>query len=339
MKSVEDNEYLNKLCKEFDAELTDNLKTRKIYYEIANFKYAENIYCMAYEMLIRTDEYNTLLASYDLFINSSSSEITDMEFIRLNVLIGKMNKLGLKKTSFLGFDCDNDSDNVFKRIKQYEEIVNSPWNVRMLHKFELQSKDDNLFYLVLKFYNDKEMLYINKNNEITKHVIDKKSIDKIKKLSKFKNKEELHEFNNILKKFYILCINKETNKTSYKILSGENIYLKELDSEFLLTLKEKTKNDLLIQTKSEYSSDTQFWYKYSINDIKDGLNKLIEFHVENSIIYNQNSEKTDDSYENIRNNISDYYIPCVGRINSTMNHDIDKDKKINTNLIKVFYYN
>ena len=61
MKSIEDNELLNGLCKEYNIELPKNLQGRTIYKEIENFEDAEYIYCIAYEMLIRTDEYNELL--------------------------------------------------------------------------------------------------------------------------------------------------------------------------------------------------------------------------------------------------------------------------------------
>lgn len=47
MKSIEENEFLNSLRKEFNIELPNNLQTRKIYQQIKNFKDAEYIYCIA----------------------------------------------------------------------------------------------------------------------------------------------------------------------------------------------------------------------------------------------------------------------------------------------------
>jgi hypothetical protein len=333
MKSIEENKLLNDLCIEFNIKLPPNLKNRKIYEEIKNFKDAENIYCIAYEMLVRTDEYNALLEEYDVFIKESSSKITNYEFTKLNELIGKMNKLGLKKTSFLGFDCDNDFDHVFKRIRQYEDIVNSPWNVRMLHKFELDSisKEDNVFYLLIKFYNDEKKLYIIKNEQFSIVNLKPQIINDIKELSKLKNKQELYKFNKALETLYIPCIDKKTKEISYKSLIGNNIYLEELDIDFLSTLKEKTEKDILIQTKSEYSNNIEFWNKYSINDIKNGLTKLIEFHLENNLIYNQDIEHMNTDKEHILNNISDFYIPCVNRFNQPY---ISKWEKPDSQIIK-----
>ena len=151
MKAIEENEFLSSLCKEFNIELPINLQNREIYKEIENFKEAEYIYCIAYEMLIRTDEYNRLLEEYKPLKNKSKYDMTNEEFLKLRELIRKMNQLGLKKTSFLGFDNENDDDHVFKMIEYYDEVTNSPWNVRMLHKFESDS-DENIFYQLAKFY-------------------------------------------------------------------------------------------------------------------------------------------------------------------------------------------
>ena len=141
-----------------NIKLPNNLQNRKIYEEIENFREAEYIYCIAYEMLIRTDEYNRLLEEYKPLKNKSKYDMTNEEFLKLRELIRKMNQLGLKKTSFLGFDNENDDDNVFKMIEYYDEVTNSHWNVRMLHKFESDS-DENIFYELAKFYLEKGSLY------------------------------------------------------------------------------------------------------------------------------------------------------------------------------------
>ena len=158
MIAIEDNDFFSSLCKEYNIKLPNNLQNRKIYEEIENFREAEYIYCIAYEMLIRTDEYNELLEEYKQFENKSKNDMTDDEFSKLRELISRMNQLGLKKTSFLGFDNKNDDDHVFKMIEYYDEVTNSPWNVRMLHKFESNS-DENIFYELAKFYFEKGELH------------------------------------------------------------------------------------------------------------------------------------------------------------------------------------
>ena len=61
MIDIEKHNFFKLLIKDFKIELPNNLKERKIYKEIENFKESEYIYCIAYEMLIRTDKYNRLL--------------------------------------------------------------------------------------------------------------------------------------------------------------------------------------------------------------------------------------------------------------------------------------
>jgi hypothetical protein len=58
MQSIKENKLLSNLVKEFNIEVPKYIEDLKIYEEINNFKDAEYIYCIAYEMLIRTDEYN-----------------------------------------------------------------------------------------------------------------------------------------------------------------------------------------------------------------------------------------------------------------------------------------
>jgi uncharacterized protein YifN (PemK superfamily) len=144
------NEHLDSFGKKYNVEIPNNLRNIKIYEEIRNFNDAEYIYCIAYELLIRTDEYNSILEEYEPLKNKTNNEMTDEEFSNFRKLIDKMNDLGLKKTSFLGIDCDNDTDHVLKKIEYYNEITTSPWHVRMLHKFQLDS-DVNIFYLLAKF--------------------------------------------------------------------------------------------------------------------------------------------------------------------------------------------
>src|SRR5574344_2939230 len=117
MIDIENHNFFKLLIEDFKIELPNNLKERKIYKEIENFKESEYIYCIAYEMLIRTDEYNRLLEEYKPLKDKSKYDMTNDEFSKLREIIKDMNQLGLKKTSFLGFDNENDDDHVFKMIE------------------------------------------------------------------------------------------------------------------------------------------------------------------------------------------------------------------------------
>ena len=316
MKAIEENEFLSSLCKEYNIKLPKNLQNRKIYKEIENFKEAEYIYCIAYEMLIRTNEYNELLEEYKQFKNKSKNNMTNDEFSKLRELISKMNQLGLKKTSFLGFDNENDDDHVFKMIEYYDEVSNSPWNVRMLHKFESNS-DENIFYKLAKFYFEKGSLYKLVNGlhypmpQEAKNLV----INDIENKSKWKTQEECNEFYDLLESYFIPCIIEEsTNEAELKSLASNSIYLKELDKAFLSMIKEKKDNNILIQIKSDITNyNIEFWNKFTVNDIKDGLNKLIEFYIYKNLIYNQNMQQINGSINEILRNPSNYYIPCVNR--------------------------
>jgi len=248
------NEILYDLFKEHNLQIPTILKDLTIYKEIENFKDSEYIYCIAYEMLIRTDKYDRLLKDYEPFKNKLNDEMTNKDFSKLRELIDRMNDLGLKKTSFLGFDCDDDSDHVFKRIEYYDEVQNSQWNVRMLHKFQLDL-NENIFYLLAKFYFEKSKLYKLIDNCYCSLPLNSRElvIDYIKNKSEWKTKAECNEFYDLLKDYYIPCIEEETNSITYKSLSSNSIYLSELDKGFLSLLKEKKTNDLLIQTKSDFS--------------------------------------------------------------------------------------
>lgn len=312
MKSIEENEFLNSLRKEFNIELPNNLQTRKIYQQIENFKDAEYIYCIAYEMLIRTDEYNALLKEYEPLKNKSNDDMTNDEFSKLRELINRMNELGLKKTSFLGFDCDDDNDHVFKRIEYYDEIIHSPWNVRMLHKFQLDPAlgFNSIFHMLIDFYNKKNELYILEKEEY-KNIFFKPQKTNESYQTNFINNISIA---NIYKLIDVLFIPyTKDGDTKYKALN-DFVYLKELDSEFLAQLKENTNNNLLIQAKSNFSHhNNEFWTKYHVNDIKNGLDRLIEFYIDNNLIYDKNSKHVSASKNEILENQSNYYIPCINR--------------------------
>ena len=338
MKTVKDNEFLNKVIEEFKIEIPSKFLDLSIYNEIENFKDAEYIYCIAYEMLIRTDEYNTLLKEYEPLKNKSKQTMTNDEFLKLRELIKKMNDLGLKKTSFLGFDCGDDNDHVFKKIEYYEEIINSPWNVRLLHKFQLNS-NENIFYLLAKFYFEKGELYTLINDYY--YPIPQKAkelvINSLKEYYQLKTEEQYNEFYNHLDSYFIPYIIDSTDKIEYKSLGSNNIYLKELDKDFLSTLNEKKHENLLIPAKSDFTNyNMEFWNKFCVNDIKDGLNKLIEFHINSNMIYNKDIQHTNVSIDEILKNPSKFYILCVNRLTPPIVYkwDITSDIMLDNNFIK-----
>lgn len=308
--SEDSNETLLALFKEIDVDIPTRLTDLSLYQEIKNFKDAEYIYCIAYEMLIRTDKYNKLLEEYEPLKNKSKYNMTNDEFSKFRELIDGMNSLGLKKTSFLGFDCDDDSDHVFKRIEYYDEVINSPWNVKMVHKFELDRSlgFSSIYHMLIDFYNKKDELYIKNNNKLYKHTIDEKSLEKVKNVSRCNSRYNILLYNIMLSNLHI-----KINSSELKPLNS-NIYLKDLDKEFLKQLKEKKNSDLLIPIKSNFSHyNTEFWNKYYVNDIKNGLDKLIDFHKDNNLIYNQDSRHSDAFKSEIIKNPTNFYVPCVNR--------------------------
>ena len=226
MKHIEENEFLNNLANEFKIKIPNKFSDLSIYNEIKKFKDAEYIYCIAYEMLIRTDEYNKLLQSYKSLRNKSKYDMTDDEFSKLRELIYKMNKLGLKKTSFLGFDCENDNDHVFKRIEYYDEAINSPWNVRMLHKLQIDQSlgFNSIYHMLIDFYNKKNELYVFENGEY-KNILLKTLDTNEANQTNFINNIHITEIYKIIDNLFI-PYNDDTLK--YKALK-DIVYLKELD--------------------------------------------------------------------------------------------------------------
>ncbi len=312
MKHIEENEFLNNLANEFKIKIPNKFSDLSIYKEIKKFKDAEYIYCIAYEMLIRTDEYNKLLQSYKSLRNKSKYDMTNDEFSKLNNLIKQMNELGLKKTSFLGFDCENDNDHVFKRIEYYDEAINSPWNVRMLHKLQIDQSlgFNSIYHMLIDFYNKKNELYVFENGEY-KNILLKTLDTNEANQTNFINNIHITEIYKIIDNLFI-PYNNDTLK--YKALK-DIVYLKELDEDFLSLVREKNHSDLLIPIEPEFShSNVGFWYKYSINDIKDGLSRLIDFYIEENLIYNSSAECIKASKTKILENPTSFYIRCVNRM-------------------------
>ena len=302
MELIEENELLSDLCKEYSIELPNYLKTRTIYEEIENFKDFEYIYCIAYEMLIRTDEYHSLLGQYDELNKPTNQMPKNEKIAKLDNLISQMNKLGLNQNSFIGFDCGNE--NVFERIKLYDEIVNSPWSVRTLDKFVLASTlefEDALQQLVV-FYHKKQALYVIEDiNAKNKNYV-KTNIDSI---NAYINHRDL----------FIKTVDK-----TFKSL-GDTLYLKELDPEFLSILKEKKDQSLLKQIKLDYKVTTSFWYKYTLDDVKYGIDSLIAYYISNGKIQRiQNDTQNKITSFEVFYNLSNYLIPGSDRV-STNNKD------------------
>lgn len=304
---------LTDLCEEYNIELPKNLKTKQIYKEIEEFQDAEYIYCVAYEMLIRTDEYNTLLEEYEPLKNKSKYDMTNDEFSKFRELIDKMNDLGLKKTSFLGFDCGEDDEHVFHKIYYYNEIVNSPWSVRTIDKFQIDPSCgyQSIYHMLIDYYNTKNNLYILKD--------DKYKGIKFQTQTTESSKMNINQINilDIKKSFDVLCIQYESNgDKGYKALKDFK-YLHELDQEVLTRLQEEQANDLLIQAKANFSQDNpEFWYKYNLNDVKNGLNMLINFYLHHEMISDKNFNiiNENDAKQSIIDNLSNYYIPCINRL-------------------------
>ena len=302
MKSINKNNYFYKFCNESNLVLPLNFSDLSIYKQIEGYRDFEYIYCIAYEMLIRTDKYNLLLKEYDDLNNNKN--ISKKERVKkLDSLITDMRELGLNQNSFIGFDCGNG--NVFQKIKLYEEIQNSPWSVRTLDKFILQSTSDYETVLdqLIYFYFDKKELYeIEDENAVNKKYV----------------KTNIHprvRFG-IDNKTYIPCKDSETKQIIYKSLT-DTIYLKELDNDFLNTLKEKKEKKLLRQMKVNFKVTSSFWYKYNLNDIKYGIDKLITHYINNKKIKRINrSDSSKITLFEVLSNISNFSIPCIDRQNN-----------------------
>lgn len=107
----------------------------------------------------------------------------------------RMNALGLKNKFFRVLIAMMIMITYLKRIEYYDEIINTPWNVRMLHKFESDS-DENIFYQLAKFYFEKGKLYKLINSYYYPISTEAKElvIDYIKNKSLWKTQEECNEF-------------------------------------------------------------------------------------------------------------------------------------------------
>ena len=295
MVSIKDNKALTDLANKFKKKLPDNIVNIEVYNEIANFKDHETIYCIAYEMLIRTDEYNSLIEQYDNIINESNQIVDNERIATIDNLITQMDEIGLNNNSFLGFECGNG--NVFEKIKLYDEISKSPWSVRTIDKFNFNTTGEfeNILDQIILFYYEKKELYV---------IEDEKST--IKKYIK----TNLHPriLFGLDDKIYFPCLDENQNQTIYKSVA-DTIYLKELDKKLLSMLKEKSTKSLLKQIKLDYKVTNSFWDKYTLNDIKYGINILITYYIKKDKIFLKDNQQVKSNFLDIKFNLSTYYIP------------------------------
>lgn len=283
------------LCKEFNLAEPLTLENNR-YKEIENFKDFEYTYCVAYEMLIRTTEYKSLLQRYDDVMNNTN-EITDDEKInKVNELVRQMEKLGLKQNSFMNFDAGNK--NVFERIQLRNELNNKPLASRTLDEFE-----DGLHHLIIYYVKKQELYfakYANKEQIFEKDV----SIGSINALLNHEN-------------YYIPLIDK--NSTNEKIIYRslkEKIYLDELDEECLaaLDLKGKQESNMLVQIKSSHKVSVDFWHEYSLDDLQNGMDMLLTFYMNKKAIKkckNDDNPVNELAYIDVLTNPTIYCIPIM----------------------------
>lgn len=304
MKLVKSSDFfVEHFGKEMETDFPKRFHSMDMYDEIENFDDAEYIYCIAYEMLIRTDEYKNLISEYKAFKQNASKEIVAEEFSELNELIKRMNKLGLKKASFLGFDMDDDRQHVFKMIENYDEIYKSKWNVRKLYKIESSLGFENIFYKLIDFYNEKKELYVLSNGKYQRILLSPKEKDE-KILSLLKDSD----VNSLIDLLYF-GFEKGTDKY-FKLF--RDIGIDEIDDDFLNEINIKKRN-LLIPVRSEYGTDNpQFWYRYTIGDVRGGFDKLLKYYIDKDKIYDSNAALT--LKEKAIMNPLECYIPCVDRI-------------------------
>lgn len=284
------------LCKEFNLAQPLTPEDNK-YRDIEKFKDFEYTYCIAYEMLIRTTKYKSLLQQYDEFMNIVN-EITDDEKInQLNELVRQMEKLGLNQNSFINFDYG--SRNIFERIKLYNELNNKTLAHRTLDEYE-----EGLHRLII-YYARMQELYFAKCSEKDELLFEKDtSVDSINALINHEN-------------YYIPLNDKNLNdeKITYRSLK-EKIYLRELDEECLLALnlEDKQEKNMLVQVESTRKVTVDFWHKYLLDDLQDGLKMLITFYMNRKAIEkcnNDSNSKNEISFIDILINTTSYCIPCI----------------------------
>lgn len=289
---------LAELCKEFN--LDQPLKPEDgRYREIEKFKDFEYTYCIAYEMLIRTTEYKSLLQQYDEVINIAN-EITDDEKInKLNELVQEMKKLGLDENSFMDFDYG--SRNIFERIKLYNELNNKTSVYRTLDEYE-----DGLHRLIV-YYARKQDLYFATFIEKDELLFEKDtSIDSTNALINHEN-------------YYIPLMDKNSpdEKIIYRSLK-EKIYLKELDEECLsaLKLEDKQEKNMLVQVKLARKVTVDFWHKYLLDDLQGGLEMLITFYMNRKAIekcQNDGNSTNEITFMDVFTDTTSYCIPCIDK--------------------------
>lgn len=293
MESDKHRAILTDLCKEFNLAKPLTPEDNK-YRDIEKFKDFEYTYCIAYEMLIRTTEYKFLLQQYAEVMNMLN-EISDSE--KINELVRQMEKLGLNQNSFMDFDYG--SKNIFERIKLYQELNNKTLANRTVDEYE-----DGLHRLIM-YYVRKQKLYFAKCSEQEKLSFEKDTgVDSTNALINHTN-------------YYIPLMDKNSpnKKTIFRSLK-EKIYLKELDEECLLALnlEEKEEKNILLQVESTRKVTVDFWHKYLLDDLQDGLSMLITFYMNIKGIKkykNDGNSANEIIFMDIFTDAANYCIPCV----------------------------
>ncbi|MDP3023163.1 MAG: hypothetical protein Q8N32_08055 [Sulfuricurvum sp.] len=278
------------LCKEFNFDQPSKPEDDR-YSEIEKFKDFEYTYCIAYEMLIRTTEYKFLLQQYSEVIN----EISDSE--KINELVRQMEKLGLNQKSFM--DSDYGSRNVFERIKLYNVLNNKTLGNRTLDEYE-----DGLHHLIV-YYAKKQKLYFAKCSEDELSFEKDTGVDSTNALINHAN-------------YYIPLMDKYSpdEKIIYRSLK-EKIYLKELDEECLLALnlEDKQKN-MLVQVESTRKVTVDFWHKYLLDDLQNGLEMLITFYINRKAIKkckNDGNSTNEITFIDVFTDAASYCISCADK--------------------------
>lgn len=282
------------LCKEFN--LGQPLKPDDGQYrDIENFKDFEYTYCIAYEMLIRTTEYKSLLDRYNEVIQITN-DITDDKTNILNDLVRQMEKLGLNKDGFINLGYENR--NIFEKIKLYNELKSNP-----LANVTLDGFEDGL-QQVITYYINKEEFYFAKSSENSGMIFEKDTtIDSINALLNHEN-------------YYIPLNDKNSSNNTiiYKSLK-EKIYLEELDEDCLAALNLVYKQkDMLVQVKSVQKTTVDFWHRYSLDDLHGGLGMLITFYIKRNAIKqckNDGTLKNHITFIDVLTNVTNYCVPCV----------------------------
>lgn len=115
-------------------------------------------------------------------------------------------------------------------------------------------------------------------------------------------------------------MDQSSKQTIYKSLS-DTIYLKELREDFLNILEEKQEKNILKQIKSDSQVTIDFWYKYTLNDVKYGIDQLITYYMNNSKIKRLHNTNQDTiTFLEVILKPSDFFVPAIDRSSTPNKH-------------------